>query len=174
MINLSGLRQLESRQWQNYFWNSLVVITNGQSSNSFWWVTSTSCVRNCRRMNSRWSLFGPGSCLMLSLPEDILPFFPPSIGRCQGKLLFGRKCSRITHMYFPHLSQLHMMTSSNENIFRFTGHLCGELNFPHNGLWRGALMFSLICAWINGWVNNRQAGNLRRRRAHYDVTVMHM
>ena len=33
-------------------------------------------------------------------------------------------------------------------------------------------MFSLICAWINGWVNNREAGDLRRHRAHYDVIVM--
>ena len=32
-------------------------------------------------------------------------------------------------------------------------------------------MFSLICVWINGWVNNREAGNLRRYRAHYDVIV---
>ena len=30
----------------------------------------------------------------------------------------------------------------------------------------------LICAWINGWVNNHEAGDLRRHRAHYDVTVM--
>ena len=29
---------------------------------------------------------------------------------------------------------------------------------PHKGQWRGALMFSLICARINGWVNNREAG----------------
>ena len=40
------------------------------------------------------------------------------------------------------------------------------------GQWRGALMFSLICAWINGWVNDRD-GDLRRHRARYDVTVMH-
>ena len=33
-------------------------------------------------------------------------------------------------------------------------------------------MFSLICAWINGWVNNGDAGDLRRNRAHYDVTVI--
>ena len=46
------------------------------------------------------------------------------------------------------------------------------LNSLHSGQWRGALMFSLICAWINGWVNTRAAGYLRRRRAHYDVTVM--
>ena len=44
--------------------------------------------------------------------------------------------------------------------------------FPHKGQWRGALMFSLICAWINAWVKNREAGDLRRHRAHYDVTVM--
>ena len=46
------------------------------------------------------------------------------------------------------------------------------VNSPHKGMWRGALMFSLICARINGWVNNREAGDLRRHRAHYDVIVM--
>ena len=46
------------------------------------------------------------------------------------------------------------------------------VNSPHKGQWRGALMFSFICAWINSWVNNREAGDLRRHRAHYDVTVM--
>ena len=45
-------------------------------------------------------------------------------------------------------------------------------NSPHKGQWRGALMFSLICVWINDWVNNREAGNLRRYRDHYDVIVM--
>ena len=46
------------------------------------------------------------------------------------------------------------------------------VNSPHKGQWRGALMFSLICVWINRWVNNRKAGDLRRYRAHYDVIVM--
>ena len=46
------------------------------------------------------------------------------------------------------------------------------VNSLHKGQWRGALMFSLICAWINGWVNNREAGDLRRHCGHYDVTVM--
>ena len=40
-----------------------------------------------------------------------------------------------------------------------------------NSPWRGALMFSLIVAQINGWVNNREAGDLRRHRANYDVIV---
>ena len=42
------------------------------------------------------------------------------------------------------------------------------VNSPHRGQWRGALMFALICAWVN----NRAAGYLRRYRAHYDVSVM--
>ena len=46
------------------------------------------------------------------------------------------------------------------------------VNSPHKGQWRGALMFSLICARINGWVNNDEAGDLRRHRVHYDVIVM--
>ena len=28
------------------------------------------------------------------------------------------------------------------------------------------------CAWKNSWVNSREAGDLRRHRAHYDVSVM--
>ena len=46
------------------------------------------------------------------------------------------------------------------------------VNSPHKGQWRGALMFSLICAWINGWVNTGEAGVLRRHFAHNDVIVM--
>ena len=46
------------------------------------------------------------------------------------------------------------------------------VNSPHKGQWRGALMFSWICVWINDWVNNREAGDVRRYRAHYDVIVM--
>ena len=42
------------------------------------------------------------------------------------------------------------------------------VNSPHKGQWRGALMFSLICVWIN----NREAGDWRRYRAHNDVIVM--
>ena len=46
------------------------------------------------------------------------------------------------------------------------------VNSPHKGQWLGALMFSLIYAWINGWVNNSEAGDTRRHRTHYDVIVM--
>ena len=48
------------------------------------------------------------------------------------------------------------------------------VNSPHKGQWRGPLMFSFICAWINGWVNNHEAGDLRCHHAHYDVTVIRL
>ena len=115
-----------------------------------------------------------------------------------------------------------MMTSSNGNIFRVTGPLCGEFagpgEFPaqrpvtrsfdvffdlrlnkrlseqpwgwwfetpswslwHHrnesisqwGQWPGALMFSLICAWRNGWASYRDPGDLRRHRDYCYATVM--
>ena len=71
-----------------------------------------------------------------------------------------------------------MMTSSNGNIFHITGPSCGEFTVPQwiphtKGQWRRALMFSLICARINSWVNNRDPGDLRCHGAHYDVIVMY-
>ena len=76
-----------------------------------------------------------------------------------------------------------MMTSWNGNMFRVTGFCAGNspatagnhrspVNCPHTDQWRRALMFSLMCAWTGSWVNNQDAGDLRRHRAHYDVTVI--
>ena len=69
------------------------------------------------------------------------------------------------------------MASSNGSIFCITGPLCrgihwSPVNSPHKGQWHRALMFSLICTSINGWVSNRAAGDLRHLRAHYDIIVM--
>ena len=67
-----------------------------------------------------------------------------------------------------------MMTSSNfPRYWPFVrGIHRSPVNSPRKGQWRGALMFSLICVWINSWVNNREAGDLRHHRAHYDVIVV--
>ena len=61
--------------------------------------------------------------------------------------------------------------------FSISDHLCGGIhrspvNSPHKGQWRRVLMFSVGSTRTNGWVNNRDAGDLRRHRAHYDATVM--
>ena len=66
----------------------------------------------------------------------------------------------------------HQMETFSALLAICAGNSPVPVNSPHKGQWRRALMFSLICVWINGWVNNREAGDLRRYRAHYDVTIM--
>ena len=68
----------------------------------------------------------------------------------------------------------HQMETFSALLAICAGNSPAPVNFPHKGQWRGALMFALICVWINAWVNNRKAGDLRRYCAHYDVIVMNM
>ena len=77
-----------------------------------------------------------------------------------------------------------MMTNTHDDVIKWKhfphcwpfvrGIHWSPVNSPHRGHWRGALMFSLICAWLNGWVNSREVSDLRRHRAHYDVIVISM
>ena len=65
----------------------------------------------------------------------------------------------------------HQMETFSALLALYVGNSPVTGEFPHKGQWRGALIFSLICVWTNGWVNNRNFGDFRRHRAHYDVTV---
>ena len=83
----------------------------------------------------------------------------------------------LTFYWHSFILEQFMMTSSNENIFALLAFVRGihrpPVNSHLNGRGRVAVMFSLTCAWINGWVNNRNKdGDLRRYRAHYEVTGM--
>ena len=53
-------------------------------------------------------------------------------------------------------------------MWGFTGHLWIPLTKANDA----ELWYFFICSWINGWVNNCEAGVLRRHRAHYHVIVM--
>ena len=83
-------------------------------------------------------------------------------------------------LYLNNITHLRNMTHDDvikwKHFWRYWPFLRGihrsPVNSPHKGQWRGVLMFSFICAWINCWVNNREAGAVRRQRAHYDVIVM--
>ena len=61
------------------------------------------------------------------------------------------------------LSALLVLCEGNPSVFS---------DSSHKGQRRGAFMYSLICAWTNGWANHRDAGDVRRHSAHYDVAVM--
>ena len=62
----------------------------------------------------------------------------------------------------------HQMETFSPSLALCAGNSPVTGEFPYKGQWRGALIFSLICAWIN----NGEAGDLRRHRAHYEVIVM--
>ena len=47
-----------------------------------------------------------------------------------------------------------------------------QVNSPHKGQWRRALIISLICVWTNVWVKNQDAGDLKCHHTHYDIIVM--
>ena len=66
----------------------------------------------------------------------------------------------------------HQMETFSAWLALCAGNSPVPVNSPLKGQWRGALMFPLICVWINDWVNNHEAGDLRRHRGHYDVNVM--
>ena len=84
------------------------------------------------------------------------------------------------HQYFSGLLYQHWGNHDDvmkwKNFLRYWPFVQGihrsMVNSPHKGQWCGALMFSLICIWINGWENNREPGDLRRHPTHYDVIVM--
>ena len=61
--------------------------------------------------------------------------------------------------------------------FPLTGPLCGEFTghrwIPLTKASDAELWcFRWSAPWINSWVNNREAGDLRRHRTHYDAIVM--
>ena len=87
----------------------------------------------------------------------------------------GTVMTLIIYNTISHITQpwwLHYMETFSALLALCAGNSPVTGEFPHKGQWCRALMFSLICAWIRGWVNNREAGDLRCHRTHYDVIVM--
>ena len=105
-----------------------------------------------------------------------------SLSRCQGmianaNILFSSQQSSTHKIMIQNSKRVlsrwrHQMETFSALLALSAGKSPVPVNSPHKGQWRGALMFSLIYAWINDWVNNREAGDLRRHRGHYDVNVM--
>ena len=87
--------------------------------------------------------------------------FSPAISSCEFRLIVSIRAW-----------WRHQMETFSTLLALCAGNSPGPVNYSHKSQWRGTLMFSLICAQINAWVNNREAGDLRRHRGHYDVNVM--
>ena len=82
-------------------------------------------------------------------------------------LIFESQCNMLLPWW------RHQMETFSVSLVLCAGNSPVTGEFPaQRPVTRSFLMFSLICAWINSWENNREAGDLRRHRVHYDVIVM--
>ena len=144
--------------------SSCATLSNSEQRRCFFHeIDSAYCVTHCcfniDSDNGRWV---PGACWLLFV-VDILqgsqPIHPTeTIANHPNPAEFHDDVIKWEHFprYWPLVRGIHR----------------SPVNSPHKGQWRGALMFSLICARIKDWVNNGEAGDLRRYCAHYDVTVV--
>ena len=112
------------------------------------------------------------------LSDERLSYSLKHISTAEHSLNISRRSTHLLHLYFPFSWwRQQMETCSASPAFRgiyrwLRGIHRSPVNSPHTDQWCRALMFSLICAWTNGRVNNQDAGDFRRHLAHYDVTVM--
>ena len=104
-------------------------------------------------------------CLLHSLLHHFWPHIKFHVGVC------------VTPACIFHHSRLgawwrHQMETFSALLALCAGNSPVTCEFPSQRRVARSFDVFLICAWINGWVNNREAGDLRRHGAHYDVTVM--
>ena len=117
----------------------------------------------------------------------ILIFYHFSILRCHRELKFSQRnhgtvgaAQAIVWLLISWEILCCILSVNHDDVIKWKHlcgkHLCGELTgprwIPHTKASDAELWCSLICVWINDWVNNGETGDLRRYRAHYDVIVM--
>ena len=103
------------------------------------------------------SKYGPGDlALVLNLGDHLISWWPVA-------------CRHTIFIWFNLDSSWAWWRHQMETFSALLA-LCAwnsPVNSPHTVHWRGALMFSLICAWISGWVNKQKPGDLR----HYSDVI---
>ena len=127
-----------------------------------------------------WGVEGRGMrALLQTLSGESLSYSLKHISTGDHSLHISWRSTPLLHLYFLFSWWLHQMETCSVSLAFVRGihqWLRGIhrslVNTPHADQWRLALMFSVICAWTNGWANNQNAGDLRRHCTHYDVTVM--
>ena len=103
-------------------------------------------------------------------------------GTCTKRLRYEKERLTVNELWAYYIMVFHCCDHSHDDVIKWKHFLRywpfvrgihrSPVNSSHKGQWRGALMFSLIWACINDWVNYREAGYLRHHRAHYDIIIM--
>ena len=148
-------RLFSASHYLNQCW-IIINCTLGKNSSEIWIkIKQFSCKKIRLKMSfAKWRPF----CLGLNQMEKrISPNLVPTLwDRLDTTDTWWRHQMETFPRHCPFLRRIHR----------------SPVDSPHKGQWRRALMISLSCAWTNGWANRRNAGDLRRHRTHYAVTVM--
>ena len=124
-------------------------------------------VHRWRRLDSKYtcsdSTFSRAGSIILCTPDKVYPINYAVLLPCLMFLLLFILEIPLSHDDVIKLEPFPRYWPFVRGIHR------SPVNSPHKGQGRGALMFSFICTWINGWVNIGEAGDVRRHCAHYDV-----
>ena len=99
------------------------------------------------------------------------------LSRIVSQITLDMRCG-FTIFYQPfwimtsYQESLLMVTSSNGNIFCVTDPLCGEFTshrWSPRTKTNDTELWCMNGIWINGWIDNREAGDLGCHHAHYDI-----
>ena len=95
-------------------------------------------------------------------------------GRCIGHFLLKmRHLRHLKYNYWTICGCLYTAAWWRHQMETFSALLAlRDWNPPATGGFSHKVDVFFICTWTNGWSNNRDAGDLGRHRAHYDVTLM--
>ena len=151
--------QLHIPFWDTYFWYHSPSLSNNNNKRQ-----RSSCAHNSRNIiQYSWYCSHVSSITVVTTIKQIYKTFPggSELGHHWVKWWLAASWWR------------HQMETFSALLVICAGNSPVPVISPHKGQWRRVLMFSLICTRINGWVNNGEAGDLRRNRTHYDVTVMY-
>ena len=121
-------------------------------------------IDHCR---SGWSRDGTFSVMVSHITGNPTAYFNSLFRLTANRYQSSCGCGLIVNSWWRH-----QMEAFSALLAFCAGNSPVPVNSPHKGQWRRAFMFSLIWTSTNGSVNNREAGDLRRHRAHYDVIVM--
>ena len=132
-----------------------------------------------------WHMYSLLNCVIITLGNGSSPFSIKPLPKSMmtywdfgtlGKI-FSAICMNIwifpsdkVHLKMSFTWWRHQMETFSALQAICAGNSPVPVNSPHKGQWRGTLMFSLICARRNGWVNNGEAGDLRR--SYWDAVLI--
>ena len=150
-----------------------------------WLILNHSSWKTRIQKSSMGKISGFSHVLFIQLILKDLSLLPLHVMPCQVLVNDRNRytCNVVSHCFLTRWDdRMHDEPESHDDVIKWKhfprywpfvrGIHRSAVNSPHKGQWRGALMFSLIYAWRNGWVNDWDTGDLRRHRTHYDVTVM--